>query len=82
MSTWIAFAPVEGKFNFGSMSMQPPPMVECSSCAAVIVAGREPQHLSFHATTPPRPAHVGTLSPAQLADLDPHDKQAREAAEQ
>lgn len=30
MSTWIAFAPVEGKFNFGSMSMQPPPMVECS----------------------------------------------------
>lgn len=31
---------------------------------------------------PHRPPHVGTLTPAQLADLDPHDRQAREATEQ
>lgn len=28
------------------------------------------------------PTRVGTLTPAQLADLDPHDRQAREATEQ
>jgi hypothetical protein len=44
----ITFTPVEGKFNFGSMSMVPPPMVECSSCAAVILAGKEVTHANFH----------------------------------
>lgn len=70
MSTFISFEPVKGKFNFGSMSLDPPPMVECSSCAAVIVEGREQQHVSFHTTVQPRPPHVGTIPPETLAEMD------------